>query len=223
MKDYIKSAKSGLIFWISALLIFVLWASVYAGWTSISKVKSSDTLKANEWNTMIDNMQYLDWRINWWLVIPSWLVSAFYLDSCPSGWKAADWTDHTIDLRWKFIRWINNFWWKWWLLSWDDSDEDRWDSIWLWTYQEDAIRNLTGSITDNWGENFSYLHAYVWQEKPGINGVFDYTHSTNMDVDAGSNRAKNSSINLFFDASRVVPTWKDNRPKNIWLIYCVKE
>lgn len=213
MKDYIKSAKSGLIFWISALLIFVLWASVYAGWTSISKVKSSDTLKANEWNTVIDNMQYLDWRINWWLVIPSWLVSAFYLESCPTGWKAADWTDHTIDLRWKFIRWINNFWWKWWLLSWDDSDEDRWDSAWLWSYQEDAIRNITWWIG-------GYLQDNSWPKESGA-----FTKGNLYNYSPPVNYSTKSTTGAWFDASASewVIVWKDNRPKNVWLIYCVKE
>ena len=141
MKDYIKSAKSWLIFWFSALLIFVLWTGVYAGWTSISKAKSSDILKAEDWNKILDNLDYLK---EWAIAVPANWVLAFYSESCPAGWKPANGSNNTPDLRWKFIRWLNSFeaWQN--KLTWDDSDID-WKNRTLWSFQNDAIRNITGS------------------------------------------------------------------------------
>jgi hypothetical protein len=40
---------------------------------------------------------------------------------------------------------------------------------------------------------------------------------------SSAQQAGTSALGVRFDASSVVPTWSDNRPKNIALIYCVKE
>lgn len=182
----------------------------------ILKPKPSDILKSKDWNNLADNVEQLKTKVEWWNMVPSGWVLAFYLESCPAGWKAADGSNNTPDLRWKFIRWLNNFNWTNWLLSWDNSDEDRWNSAWLWSYQEDAIRNITGTRQATAARGAVYSAAILTgafkttTPKPSITGGIP----TSGD---GGNQV------LVFDASLVVPTWKDNRPKNVWLIYCVKE
>ena len=158
MKEILKNLKSWMIFWIWFLLMLVLWWTIYAAWNKIPEAKPSDTLKSKDWNNLADNVEQLKTKVEWWNMVPSGWVLAFFLESCPAGWKAADGSDNTPDLRWKFIRWLNNFNWTNWLLSWDNSDEDRWDSAWLWSYQEDAIRNITWywKIYRSWGGRFPY-------------------------------------------------------------------
>lgn len=41
--------------------------------------------------------------------VPSGFIGAFYLTTCPSGWKPADGTNSTIDLRGQFLRGLNTF------------------------------------------------------------------------------------------------------------------
>lgn len=81
----------------------------------------------------------------------------------------------------------------------------------LGSTQEDAIRNITGNITGS-GE-FSYflttggaltLNTPRTKTVGSVSGV---THGFN---------------NLGFDASKIVPTAEENRPKNMALLACIK-
>lgn len=72
--------------------------------------------------------------------------------------------------------------------------------------QGDAIRNITGYI---------YAESRIIESS----GVFSYGTPTNVTShDGGSANA----IKIQFDASTVVPTALENRPKNINLLYCIK-
>jgi len=75
------------------------------------------------------------------------------------------------------------------------------------SYQADAIRNITGkangSLRNNW-----------------CDGVFYPTDETHYGSDY-SGRA-NDHARFGFDASRVVPTGSDNRPKNVYVTYIIK-
>ena len=74
------------------------------------------------------------------------------------------------------------------------------------SYQEDAIRNITGKSNindDNW--QFTEGAFYIDQTRT-VNGV--------------SNSGSFSPLN--FDASRVVPVGSDNRPKNVYVNYIIK-
>ncbi len=79
--------------------------------------------------------------------------------------------------------------------------------------QEDAIRNITGAfngfqLTDDYGRGVSTSGAF------GINSPWSYG--------TVSSRGDDSQRGFTFDASRVVPTSDENRPKNINLLYCIK-
>ena len=161
---------------------------------------------------MLDNVDYLSWRVEWWTLVSAWAVVAFNLQECPSGRKAADWTNGTPDLRWMFIRWANSF--DAWKTS-NPRDEDRKNSWeWLWTEQEDAIRNIKGTF-----RNITLPNQQAW---------FNSWLFTSVNVSPWVWPTYNAPRSLFsteFNASKWewVTVWADNRPKNIALIYCVKE
>lgn len=74
--------------------------------------------------------------------------------------------------------------------------------------QGDAIRNITGTLLDVYGGwNFA------------ATGAFDETTSTATLI--GSQYEGNYG-KVFLDASRVVPTADENRPRNIALLACIK-
>ena len=202
MKNILSSIKFWLISWLTILFTLLLAWSIFASWTNISWLKSNswEILNSNNWNSLLDNMDLL--RNS--QTIPAWWVIAFALNECPSWWRAADWRDiNTPDLRGIFIRWANNFW------TWENNrDLDRLNSwSWILTYQWDAIRNIEWAL----GHVERTVRDISWAFKQW-NNMF-WVRSPNYWV----------STWIYFDASRVVPTWADNHPKNIALIYCIKD
>ncbi|WP_425655439.1 phage tail-collar fiber domain-containing protein [Enterobacter roggenkampii] len=99
------------------------------------------------------------------------------------------------DLRGEFIR------------GWDDGRGVDIGRI-LLSAQGDAIRNITGSITDI---RFNVSAATA--------GVFTSTINGPASEDAAGS---GSARNVIFDASRVVPTASENRPRNIAFNYIVR-
>ncbi len=82
------------------------------------------------------------------------------------------------------------------------------NSAGLRAFQEDAIRNITGKYSGGRG-----------LVVPTPSGAFGFDSVNNT---AGPNNGQSSEINFNFDASRVVPTANENRPKNIALnFYCL--
>ena len=75
------------------------------------------------------------------------------------------------------------------------------------SYQADAIRNITGKVNGSMRSNW-------------CDGVFYPTNETHYGSDY-SGRA-NDHARFGFDASRVVPTGGDNRPKNVYVTYIIK-
>lgn len=205
MKETFKSIKSGVIIF----LTFVLCVSVYWAWNKLSEAKNGDKLKSEDWNKIIANIDHLWTRLEWWLDFPKWIISAFNLNTCPKSWIAADWQNWTPDLRWVFIRWANDFW------TGESTDKFNIDvdrqKVWSWAYsiQWDAIRNITWSVSISW-----------WHfVKNSESGFVSKLHGTTY----GSGKLGYEFKTADFDASNVVPTWDDNRPRNVALIYCVKE
>lgn len=79
------------------------------------------------------------------------------------------------------------------------------------SYQEDAIRNITG--------HFAADIADIG--KPNRAGGVFYDSGAAWRGDSGSSSA-NETMRFRFDASRVVPTANENRPKNVALLYIIK-
>ncbi len=74
------------------------------------------------------------------------------------------------------------------------------------TAQGDAIRNITGTMGSN------------DQERRFLSGAFYYIGTDG----SGKTGSSNSTDNVGFDASRVVPTAPENRPHNVALLACIK-
>lgn len=170
-----KNIKEWLIIWITASLVFLLTWTLYSAWENIWKVNSWDSLSSTNWNKMIDNLE----SVKWWVVIPKWLVAAFDSDECPEWWSKADWTAYPLDLRWEFIRWLDN--WRW---------IDTWRT--LWSFQEDMFKAHTHNLTyNNWWWNWAdwIIRMHVWDK----------------------------------ELKKTTETWwEETRPRNIALLYCVK-
>ena len=217
MKESIKNIKSWIIFWITVFLTIFFANMIYASWLNVDRASTWSQLESESWNNLIDNVDFLREEIAWLNEAPKNAVMAFADSSCPLGWIPADWTSWTPDLRWVFIRWANSF--DNWLTT-NTRDEDRsevWqDKVIPWNYnlQEDAIRNIEWTITkETWG--YSVMNSTNW--------VFKSTSQRSDRAWAVKYTIGNVIKDIIFNASDVVPTWKDNRPKNIALIYCVKK
>ena len=211
MNNFLKNIKTWLSIWIWFILIVFLSWIVYSAWTNIPELKKSswEQLTSTTWNNLVDNIDYL----NWWLKIPVWLVSAFNLEKCPAGWKPLDWTAWTPDLRWKFIRWLNSFdgWQT--KITGDNSDID-WEIRTLWSFQDDAIRNIEG--------------GYVWPTTKINNnfGIFKIEWWKNASWPTSSPGQQQLNTNISINLANSIweeHVWADIRPKNIALIYCEKE
>ena len=220
MKEILKQFKIWVIiwFWIVFTLSISWWiyAAINNSWTNPEslEVNKSDILSSESWNSMLSNFNSLKQDISWLNEAPKDAVMAFAKSECPLGWIPADWTAWTPDLRWVFIRWANSF--DNWLTS-NARDEDRAEALqntvvpWNYNLQEDAIRNI------EW---------YIDRIRVKLNTNFDagWAFTGVRSINSWDANAWNADTTRFnFNASNVVPTWKDNRPKNVALIYCVKQ
>ncbi len=162
-------------------------------------------------------------------MIPSGAVMYFAGQTAPAGWLKANGavvsrtlyaalfqsigttygagdghsTFNLPDLRGEFVR------------GWDDGrgiDSRRA----LGSAQSDAIRNITGKIDS--GKN-STLQLFDYIEPTGAFGV---EKSWKQWTSEGSGGNDNIPRAITFDASRVVPTANENRPRNIALLACIK-
>lgn len=76
--------------------------------------------------------------------------------------------------------------------------------------QGDAIRNITAAIGANGGA------TSAGRMEGAIYGTDGYPSANGIGGNAGNNGT------LHFDASRVVPTGPENRPRNVAINYCIK-
>ncbi|WP_308184982.1 phage tail protein [Neisseria polysaccharea] len=107
------------------------------------------------------------------------------------------------DLRGEFIR------------GWDDGrgiDSRRA----LGSGQSDAIRNITGKLDS--GQNGA-LQLFDYIETTGAFGVEKSWKQWTAESNGGNDNIPRA---ITFDASRVVPTAAENRPRNIALLACIK-
>jgi len=137
--------------------------------------------------------------------VPKGAVMAFNLTACP-----AEWTEY-VPAYGRFIRGIDKSGRR------IDPDGPRPPEH----LQEDAIRNITGSIS---GVSGASNKAWPWGFRPGTSGAFSVPNdvATYNVYNGDYNPSSGVGVSARFDASQVVPTAADNRPKNVALLYCQK-
>ena len=87
----------------------------------------------------------------------------------------------------------------------------------LGTTQGDAIRNITGVFDTSKG---SWAQQFV--DFAETSGAFDLIKGNKQWTGDPNNGGNNLPTGFKFDASRVVPTANENRPRNIALLACIK-
>jgi hypothetical protein len=141
-------------------------------------------------------------------VIPAGAVIAFNLEACPTGW-----TEYKPAYG-RFIRGVDKSGEK------TDPDGQRKPG----GEQGDAIRNINGTLS---GVQGASSKAWDWGFRPGTNGAFTVT--VNKEIVRYNKYAGDYTPpdgvgrDAVFDASKVVPTAEENRPKNVSLLYCQKD
>ena len=148
--------------------------------------------------------------------MPSGAINAFNLSSCPSGWLAADGGGGRPDLRGMFLRGLNNF-------GTGSRSDGRQDpdggSRSLRSYQSDQMQSHKHTDSGHthkyesekeshgWGGNNSSspVHTQRRNTKTSQSGKANLGNPTNSGTGAGNPRHGN-----------------ETRPKNVAVIYCVK-
>ena len=136
--------------------------------------------------------------------VPAGAVMAFNLQGCPAGWAEFE------PARGRFVRGI------------DKSFPVAAQRV-LASTQEDAIRNITGTLNGVIGPNDE---AYPWGFRPGTVGAFSvaYEEAGYNHTNGDSNPPGGAGTAARFDASQApgVLVAEENRPKNVALLYCEK-
>jgi hypothetical protein len=194
-----KDLKKGLIIWFGIMLMVLISWITYSALSSLTAT-TSETLTASKWNALVEH------------AVPSWFVGSFYLSTCPTGWSEANGTAHTLDLRWTFIRWMN----------WDANSRDV--ARTLWDYQIDEFMSHTHKFRfteHNNPSNYDIIASAVgfkwWSSTMSrTNNVIIDTNDvlTNQWYSTRSSKASLSNAST---------GGTETRPKNIALLYCVKD
>ena len=169
---------------VSIVIISIFWIT----YATVTQVTSWDTLTVDLFNQSM---------------VPTWAVMAFNWNSCPNWWNKADWSwdekntswEYTnLDLRWEFIRGLDD--WRWVdagreLLS---SQNEDWKAF----YMTNTVQNST-----TW---YTHSDVYMWKSTTTYIG----------NLFAGYWSAPVAAIWTKWDNTSEI------RPRNIALLYCVK-
>ena len=215
MKKYIEWYVKWLSIWLWILtIVWVSWIAYWA-YVAISDVAPNDTLTASTFNQVLANIDslnttvtWLSWTVSWlswnyttlaWTVswlsnVPAWAVMAFNLSSCPTGWIAANGSNSTPDLRGEFIRWLDGG-------RWIDSGRTLSSfqaQDWKWFYQTNTWQW--------WSSWYAHNDVYMWKSTTVYNWALFTWYWSNP----------SAAIWTKWDTSEI-------RPRNIALLYCVKQ
>lgn len=196
-----KNLKQNIISWITiALSFFFTLGILYVAYGALAnlpaKVWTGSWLLSTDWNNMVDSLTELDGKISS-NSIPTWFIWSFYLTSCPSGWILADWANSTPDLRGKFLR----------------------ANVTSTTYDPDyATRSWwlggTNKVGSTQVESIKNHRHYANPTNNSlVNWSADYANALlNLDIQ--------STIRTTWD---MVNWWSETRPRNVALLYCMKQ
>ena len=137
--------------------------------------------------------------------VPSGTIAFFAASTCPTGWSRVPDTYNG-----RFPRFAGEY-----TISGHGDTADTTTTLSVGTTQEDAIRNIWGTNTVTTRDDSS-SHPVI------SSGIFSMADSwKSWGFSGGSGRASNYDLSI--DASRVVPTDSENRPKAIALMGCVRD
>lgn len=126
--------------------------------------------------------------------VPTGAIMAFYLSSCPSGWIVANGASSTPDLRGTFIR--------------GDLGEQN---------SRDSTRSLGNYQTDMFQGHRHYLQITLGDN---IHGSGNYVSGGNFLTGGDADPVTNPTSDGINGATRYGP---ETRPKNVALLYCMKQ
>jgi len=166
--------------WIGFVLVVWVTGLSYAALSSLTAT-SWEPLTAAKWDALVEH------------AVPSWAAMAFNLWSCPTWWSKADGTSWNPDLRWEFIRGLDD--WRWidtgrTLATFQDQD---WFTLWNTTTSVGSWIH-SNSITKDW--NYS-TNLFTWR----TTWASSYALRSKWNISDGS----------------------ENRPRNVALLYCIKD
>lgn len=194
--------KQSILSWIifsGTSLFCYLW---FAAYTNLPNQNSWDIMTSTIWNNTINKVNTIGTTY-----APTWMVSAFYWTSCPSWWVLADgtWDEPktdgtlwTLDLRWEFIRWL---------------DSGRWIDTWrvLWSFQRWSHFQ--------WYNNDDYIRMYkfnvsniMWYDLPQLESTINISRSE-INANIYNNNWYTTNWAWFYSV----------RPRNVALLYCIKQ
>ncbi len=181
------------IWWLTFFFTIFLCIVWYATWMNLTEVQTTDTLTKDRWNEMVTKLNSVWSKVDNLSNIPSWFIWSFYLTSCPTWWKLADWTLWTPDLRWKFIRANVTS------STYDPNYTSR--TGWLgdvnkvWSTQNDEFKSHNHGIESRVINSTPWIPATWWSYYP---------------------------IDLAWSVSNNA-WWTETRPKNVALLFCMKQ
>ncbi len=201
MKKYLEWYMKWLSIWMWILtILWITWVAYWA-YVAMTDVNNGETLTASTFNIVQENIRTLKTTVDWhtstlsWLSnIPAWAVMAFNLSSCPSGWIAANGSSGTPDLRGEFIRWLDGG-------RWVDAARTLASAQaqdWKWFYQTNTWMN--------WSAWYAHNDVYMWKSTSAYNWALFTWYWSNP----------SAAIWTKWDTSEV-------RPRNVALLYCVKQ
>lgn len=197
-----KNLKHYFLWWLifsGTIIISFIWFATY---TNLPTQNNWDPLTATIWNNLINKVNDIWIKVDTLSNIPTWAIMAFNLSSCPTWWVAANWDAWTPDLRWVFIRWLN------WSINWKDT------SRLLWDYQTDSFQWHNRRISIN------NRYSPWTKTRP----VLDTTLNSDNNNNANITIFQTTNWDYFEDGSYWVPrVSNETRPKNIALLYCMKQ
>lgn len=198
--SFFKKIKWWIYNWIGFMLIIWLSSVAYWAYVSLTDVTNWATLTASLFNQVLENQRTLKTSI-----VPAWFIWSFNLSTCPPNWIPADGTNWTPDLRGEFIRWLDSG-------RWVDSSRT------LWTFQKPSItiwdRLSHSMITWLMWNGTTTNRSEYWWEDPSLSWYtanfpnWWYWYVSAWAVTYG-----------FLD---IAVLWTV-RPRNVALLYCVKQ
>lgn len=204
MKKYFFSIVKNVLLQIVSLSIIV-WLVAFAAWTNIATKSNGQVINADSWNELVDNINNIGSKVDNLSVIPPWAVIAFNLSSCPSGWIAADGTSGTPDLRGEFIRGLDN---------------GRWvDTGRILASSQLATKFPRLSI-------YSYSAGSAILVSHAVNSNPSYPNDSvavNVDSTETATASAYASVALSPTGATSWGRHFTSRPRNVALLYCVKQ